>query len=332
MIEFVPPSEVFEFPVKSAVERTQEGAYDIPGGTGQAVRTKDGEMCTMFSGFPYPRKGAVYAEAILSNNEVKRKTMTTFAPFACKEMLLPGIGFALTPFKWKIRFLEKFLDNYVREVDIVYFKCTRVPYLKKEYYCNLSKALWDLVSVFMQTLGFSFELSEKMGKIFATQFEYDDAYKIRVEDPFSEFIKEEVLADPVKFVKKFMRLAKERDVKTELETMQTSPIESITHKKFEDVGKLLQYALYHPKIKKAFKRAMEQVNFPWLQLDELEIFWNLNRLDYNMQGRTLRDRYSEYVDLIADHLKKVNNADAVQRVKNDNGTYSLNPMKFETVI
>lgn len=331
-MDFVPPSEVFEVPPQAPHERLAEGTYDIAGATGEATRTSDGEMCTIFSGFPYPRKGVVYAEAVDANNEVKRRTLSTFAPFACKEFVLPALGFLLLPFSWKVRFLEKFLENYLREVDYIYYRCERVPYLKKEFYNNCSKALWDLVSAFMQRLGFSKAISERMGKLFATQFEYDDTYKLRFMDPMSTVTKEEVLASPRKFLDKFMRLAKERDITTDPKTNLVSEIPSITHKKFRDFGLLLKYALYHPKIKKAFKESIAESNFAWLQLDEIERFWHLNRYDYNLEGRSFPDRFDEYIKCRAAHIQKINNADAVEIRKNDDGTMSLTPLYEETTL
>lgn len=351
---FVPPSEVFEIPPKAPQARAEEGTYDIPGVTGKLTRSKDGEMMTIFDSFPHPRKGAVYEEAILANNEVKRRTLSTFTPFACKEMVPAALGFLVIPFSWKIRFLEKLLRNYAREVDGIYLNCTRVPYLKKEYYNNCSKALWDVVSVFMRTLGFSGELADKVGKIFATLLEYDDAYKCLFEDPMSEFTKAEVIKDPIAFIKKFMRLVKDRDIRTEVITtaieeipkelpigthlsasgkmlieFKVSPIQSITHKKFHDFGRLLTFALYHPKIKKAFRKAISQSKFEWLQLDEIERFWNLNRYDYNLQGRPFLERYNEYINILGHHLQQLNKADAMELSMTEHGTFTIKPLYTE---
>jgi len=330
MPDFVPPSEVFEIPPKPPAERLAEGSYSIPGATGEATRTKDGEMCTVFSGFPHPRKGAIYPEAIDANNEVKRRTLSTFAPFACKEIIPAFIGFLLTPFSWKIRFAEKFLTNYLREVDYIYLRCTRVPYLKKEYYNNCSKALWDAVSTFLCELGFSAEVSERLGKVVATLFEYDDLYRLYIEDPMRELTREEALASPRKFIDKFVRLAKERDVQSNPKTGQPTGIPSITHKKIADLGRLLGILLLVPRVRRAFRKAIAGVRFEWLQLDEIERFWNLNRYDYDLEGRPFDTRMLEYAHLQAQHAQKVHGGSGYEITKNpETGLYDYQILFYE---
>lgn len=306
-IEFVPPKEVFEIPPQDPVNRVSEGSYQIPGFK-EVTRSKDGEPLSVYEGFPLPRKGIVYSEAIMANAEAKKRTLTTFVPFARKEALGIALGFFLTPFKWKIVFLEEFLRNYVREIDNIHLKCKRPAYLKYEYYSNFAKALWDITKVFMMELGFSEVISNHLGKILATLFEYDDVYKIQPIDVFTEFTKEEVLKDPRGFIDRFIKLIIQRNVNTNLSTWKEDRAfkdnKTAVQWKFEAFATLLKIALYLPKFKRAFRKAISEVKFEWLQMDEYERFWNLNRGDYNIEGRKLKDRYEEYVLLRIEHMKK----------------------------
>lgn len=321
---FVPPTEVFEIPVKPPTERLLESTNPVGEVTGKATRSKDGELLTEMDGFPHPRKGCAYKEALVANAKVKRRTLTAFAPFAHKAMLLPALGFLISPFKWKIAFFEQFLLNYLREVDSIYFECERIPYYKKEFYNNCSKAVWDLIEVFLVEIGINQDIAWRFGRVFATQLEFEDAYRIRIEDPFAEFTKEEILKNPRQFVTKFIQIVKERDVDCNVETNEEIP--GITYKKFEAFGLLLKATLLYPKVRKAFIKAFEKVNFEWLKPDEIEIFWNLPRHDYKFQGRDFRQRFEEYVDIVAIYTQNLYKADAIEVRYPNASRYELRPL------
>jgi hypothetical protein len=185
-MDFVPPSRVFQIPPQGARQRHEQGTYEIPGFL-YPGRSKTGGMVSYFQGHPYPRKGFVYAEAVMAVAKVKRATLALFQPFTD---IKKGI----------IGFLESYLKNYIRLADILFADCERIPYLKYEYYCEFSKATWDFTFLFLRNLGISFDTSYKVGLILATLFENDDAYKVRPQDLLSESSKEKLLKNPRKEV------------------------------------------------------------------------------------------------------------------------------------
>lgn len=297
-----PDPIVFEHQPKPSLDRQMGYGYGLPNVV-ELTRSKDGEMLSHFEGYPHlPRKGFIYAEAVEANNKVKKEFLLRLLPFACKAMILPAIGFLLNSRKKKLEFIDNYLQNFIRAADSIYLSYERPAYLKKEYYCNFSKAVWDFTTTFLKELGLSDKCNDplcelplndcpkslvhRVGKVVATLFEYDDAYKIRPMDILTETDKETLLKDPRGESNRLLLIFKHREP-------SLGPYE--VGDKIITLGRLLSYSLLIPKLKKAFKKAIENVNFNWLQLDESEYFWNLNRTDYHMQGRTFKDRMNDHI-------------------------------------
>jgi len=292
-MEIVPPSGVYRVEPQNNRARQESYGYALPG-LKSAGQTKDGEMLSYYEGSPFPRKGLAYFDAINLNNSVKRRTLTTFAPFAHKAMILPAAAFVLlTTWKQKISWLEMFLWNYIREAQIIYNNCDRPPYLKYKFYNNCSKAVWDLAKVFLMEIGITETAANELGWIFANLLEYDDYYKLLVEDPMTELTQQEALDNPRLFIQKFIKILSDR-----------SPDNRDTINKYSKFANLLSFALYHPKIKRAWKKAFTQVNFKWLQLDELEYFWQMRRGNYDVKGISLETRMKDYIRILIDYWIK----------------------------
>jgi hypothetical protein len=281
-MEIVPPSQAYRVPPQNNRVKQQSTGYSLPV-IKKALRSKDGEMLSWYEGYPVPRKGIAYFDAINLNNEAKRRTLTTFSPFANKAMVLPGLVFVLQPWSWKISWLEGFLYHYEREIRRIYENCDRPPYLNYEYYNNCSKTVWDIVKIILIEIGISENTANEVGWIFANLLEYDDYYKLLVEDPMSELTQKEALGNPRAFVNKFIKILAER-----------SPMNRDTINKYSSFARLLSFALYHPKIKRAWKKAFAAIDFRKLQLDEMEYFWQMPRANYNVKGLPIEQRFPEY--------------------------------------
>jgi hypothetical protein len=225
---------------------------------------EEGGILIKYQGIPYKKKGLPYPEAIWSVNSVKRITL----------LLMYSIGFYKFFSKKSI---EKIMAAYVRECDMILEKCM----LKDEFFCKSAKELLKGLQIFFTTLGFKEDLSYRISRIIAMMLEYDNAYRYRFQDLASETSSTELFMNPVKELKRLIRIAFNRDNKG---------IASKTTK----LIKLVTLILIVPKIRKAFRYAVFGVKFQNLQFDEDDRYFCLNRSDYNFFGKSLEERLKEY--------------------------------------
>ena len=288
------PNEALETqPIKAVSDEEQisslkaeysVGAYKTIALAGKGVRRAE-------LGYLYPRKGSSSPNAIKVNNLVKKLTLAYLLPFAEKELVLPIMVFLLMPFKIKVSWFNKFLENYYQLADSLYRSIgadedgkIRIPYLKREMYNPCSQELWGFWETFLTDLGINKDAASYTGKILATLIEYEDIYRLNLEDTFTETSKEQLLANPRKEISRLMRLIAIRG-------------NIANSRKFEAFGKLLNLGLLHPKIKRAFKKAMSQSDFKNLQLDEIDWYYCLQRQNYNYFGETNEVRWKKWVNM-----------------------------------
>ena len=284
----LPPTEVFEITpnYESLVESSAKATNGYEGGGWlETILGKDGGIYLRHQGIPVLRKGHVYPHAIMVNNQVKRVTLALFSPLACKEMFLPMLMFVFLPFKTKISFLEKMLVHFTRLADSIYRSVPipiPIPYLKEQYYKNLCKELWKFLESFLREIGISENTAHQTGKMLAMMIEYDDFYQYVIEDLFSETTKEKMLQNPRKEIVRLAQILKQRTTATE---------DTEVGGKFLTLFKALSFILLLPRVKKAFKNALEKIDFPKLQLDDADKYFCLiSDNNYCFFGKTLKER------------------------------------------
>lgn len=295
-VEFVAPSKVYKTPRMPADERVSLGGYSLGEPLGLA-KTKTGSLGTWFQGHPFPRKTFIYNGVIQPNNKAKRITLSLFLPFASLKNGLKA-------------FLNSYIYNYTRLIDSIYADCDQIPYLHYPYYSEFSKALWDFIYLFLRKLGIKSEIAYRFGLQLATMIEYDDAYKVRLQDitneiDFKKNLRKEIL--------RVLELYRQRDTFEEDNDAHAGG-------RIMKIAKLGSFLLYIPKVKKAFQFAIENINTEWLKLDDWDYYWTLNRGDYNCGGRTLEDRKAEMVDRMVEFAKKVNPGKKIVKLEKENGT------------
>lgn len=301
MSQFVPPSRVFQIKPGSSVSRHQASGYSIPNFVG-LVRTNTGGMAQVFTGHPFPRKGFPYIEGIMALSKAKRVTLSLFHPYAALKNGLRA-------------FLEAYVLNWIRLVDAILSDNERIPYLKYEYYCEFAKGLWHAIYLFLRYLGFSFDTSYRAGLVVATFFEYDDAYRFPPQDVLSETTLEALLKHPRREINRLAKLFWERTM----------------HKGQDGAGarmiamaQMFSLLLLLPPVKKAFRFALSNIDFSYLQYDNIDRYWALNRSDYMSMGRPLEERMEEQISLMVDFMQQQNPGKRIAVERNDDGTVNLN--------
>lgn len=245
----------------------------------------------------YPAKGLPFFEAIMAMDLVKKYTMSVVYPLASKDMILPLLAFALIRRKKKLRMGQLILERYA----IFANHCFRGVYLKPRYYGRCPKAIRQFVAVFLREIGINEEnsvelkelgmkklgnhidLAENIGKVVASFIEYDDAYRYRLEDALSEFTKEEIYKNPRKAMKKFAQIFRERDKQVGF--------------KFISFAKLFGLAFLFPSIKRAFRKALDSIDFADLQLDDADRYYCHLRTGYNFFGLTDQERIDKWYEI-----------------------------------
>ena len=280
-----PNREIFDSPPRDTQDIAYLGGYEEKEYVKTYHRTKDGVWgtYTQTADKPFDGKGHPFPEAIISNNEVKRLVLIWFLSF------LP-----------KHHWLEHFLFDFARLGESIYGATPtdkdgikRNPILKEKYYNKLPKELWRLWYYFFLNLGISEDTSYRSGRIIATVLQYDDAYYIRFADIFTEMDYEALYYSPRKEILKALEIYKQREHYTKVPD------------RIIKIGKFVSYLLWMPKIKKAFQKAMKEINFSNLQLDDADRFHGFNRPEYDVCGNTWEERRNEFERLIHIHLNKI---------------------------
>ncbi len=244
-------------------------------GNGTWVHIKDAH-------FPY--KNFVDAEILVAANSCKALFIETLKNLATWQGIISLCLF--TPKR------QALLDSFNR----VSGKIMGTFILKDEYLSEFSRNLHIVIFFFLLKIGFEESSCEKFADVFVHLIEYDNAYRLRLEDIFSETTAEELSKRPIKTVLRLSKLLKEREKvyyppvgSTPNDPSYFYPTASL-QKKITAFTILLVSALIMPRIRKAFKSAILTTNFNKLQLDDIDLYWVAMRTDYLFQGKTHFER------------------------------------------
>lgn len=243
---------------------------------------REGGIYVYYKGLPFPKKGFPFPEAIHANDLVKRVTVTMLKSISTKYMIPSILAFALLPWKMKMKALSGILTEYNRIGDWLLMGC----YLKQDRYSNPCRTLRKVVENFMSELGIDKTQSMLFARIITTMFEYDDAYRYRLQDAMTETSAEALAKTPTREVKRIIGIVGKREQAERV-------IQHIASVSFIAGG-----VLAHPKIRKAFSKAILSVKdeFKSLQLDNADRYHVLMRGDYDFLGRTFEERAKIYTD------------------------------------
>jgi hypothetical protein len=223
--------------------------------------------------------------------------MSLIHTFALKELKWTFLGFVFTSWKKKIKILETALYQYCTFADRTY-NTVLFPdglrgtiYLKEQYYSLFSREVMFLVSEFLQELGISENVAKSTGKIIGTMFEYDDAYRYRVEDIMSETDNFTFRSQPRSELKRLGAIMANRD-------------HEVGHK-FQTGIRLVRFALLSRKVRNAFRSAVFMSEFKNLQLDAADWYHVLHRTGYDYLGLTDEERNVKWLDIHGDDLPDI---------------------------
>lgn len=176
---------------------------------------------------------------------------------------------------------QKALDAFNR----VSLKAISAQLLVDNALTDFSREFKKFLYTFLTTMGFTDQSSQTFATIFVNLVDYDNAYRLRLEDTFSETSKEKLL-NPRKEIARLVKIMKSREVRP-------GGKGDAIHRKFALVGFLLSLALLIPKVRKAWKKAVVETDIEKLKLDDIDTYWVCMRNDYKFMGLTDEER-AEY--------------------------------------
>jgi hypothetical protein len=235
--------------------------------------TYENGIKSWLKGAEYPQKGQAPAETLFYLGMSKRILVESFK-LSSKLPIIFGFlaGQLVLPKRYKLS-IEGILEVY----NSILWKVISPYILKQENMMDFSREIRKFTYVFLREINVKEEVARQFSAIFSHFFEYDNAYRYRLQDLFNESTEEKLTQNPIKELGRLSKINQERDVE-------------VVSTKFKSGIKLLQAILLVPKFKKAFKEAMTFVDFKKLQYDEIDIYWISMRNDYLYLGEDVITR------------------------------------------
>lgn len=252
------------------------------------TKGKSGGIYRSFVGMPYEDKCFPDPDFLNKLNIFKSLVVTNFVGFFSKGMLLPLIGFIITPKKLKLQTTNKILEHFVLTADrtlvVDLQECSYSLYfVDKDNYCDFGRELMKFITIFLTEWGINPEYAERFAEIICVFVEYDNFYRLVMEDVFSETSKERIMNR--KELKRLGELFAKRN-----KVLAVGP-------KMQAIVNLISIGLYLPSVRKAFKKALKEIDFTKLQLDEADRYFCLPWQIYDFFGESTEERKAKYFEI-----------------------------------
>lgn len=244
------PNEVYLFPRRVDTINSKKDSYHV---TTKVDFTEDG-IYQYLEGAEYPQRGFPDSDAITACNIVKRLLITTLKN---PPILIPTT-----------RNLEKFLNNFNNISLLIlndYILLHQTP---------LADEFRILINNFLTNIGIKPKTAHETSLVISALFEYDNAYRFRLQDLFTSTTKEYLANNPYFGISDLIQISKERHGNNSV------------HKKFALIKPLAYIVGIIPKYRKAYINAINTTNFERLQLTPIDEYWVAQRVDYKFYGET----------------------------------------------
>lgn len=156
---------------------------------------------------------------------------------------------------------------------------------------DFSVPVWEagkFVRVFLQEIGFSEELAIGYSRLVMMILEFDNAYRYRLQDLAGVF-------NPKAELRKELQRVFNIYLDRELQHKDSS--EWGARGKVANAFKLLSFGLYIPRVKRAFKKALDSIDLEKIKFDENDrchiSFWT----GYDFEGKTMLERFEPYAEM-----------------------------------
>lgn len=236
------------------------------------VYPENGGILSYFFNHKFPEKQLVYPEMFVGLNIFKRSLMNSIHLLK-QSHLIKLLLILILPFrKLKQRIIESYVNMFWAGLNLVA--------LKPNYYCDAGRELRRVLITL--TNNPSYLTLIEMGLLF---FEYDNAYRYRIQDFAGIINKNLFLNNPTEELKHSIKEYKKR--------------EFILEEKV-NLFKYIYLLFYIPKYKNLAKQFIRELDLERVKLSTEDRYWCYHRLDYDFDGLELlarMDKRKEWMGL-----------------------------------
>ena len=219
------------------------------------------------TGASFPLKCYADAGAVFAFNLVKAQIIETTKLIA-KWYFVPALALVNK---------QQVLDTFNR----IAFKAVSPHLLQDNCLTDFAREVKKALNIFLSELGFTDESVKTCATLISNLFDYDNVYRLRMEDTFSETNVSKLKTR--KEIKRLLLIMKQREVRP-------GDKGKAIHYKFKVVAWLLSLALLIPKVRRAFNKMLDGIDIRKLQTDEIDLYWMCLRNDYLWLGLTDEER------------------------------------------
>lgn len=202
----------------------------------------------------FPRSGFPTPEAIDAINKVKRLLVNSIK---LNKISLFSV-FVLN----KNKNLIEWFNNVAYEIMYPFI-------IKDEFLTKPAREIKNILS----------PIDEKLATILAHLVEYDDAYRYRFQDIFSEINLISYSYNPLRELGRVLNIAKDRDLQG-------------VYNKYINIYKVLKVLSYIPAYKKKINNILLEIYLPNMRFSESDWYWVCQRGDYKFGGLTTEERFA----------------------------------------
>ena len=224
---------------------------------------EEGGMLLYLENQKHPKKGWPFKQAIMSIDAVKKFIMffLKFVMALPKNIVTGKVG-------------RSFMEGFGNYADFI-FKQNGV-YLKSKYYCTMVREI-DRVGMLMA----QDDVERRFVRAVCMIFEFDDAYRYRLQDMLDEMDKDAFIKNPSKETRRLFDIMISRS---------QEDAEMLRQGKLPLMRNFLFWILYIPVIRRTAREFLKQVELEKLYLDTMDAYQCLTWNGYNFGGKTLYQR------------------------------------------
>lgn len=244
-----------------------------------------------FMGTPFPSRCVAPPEAIHAMNGIKRLLLVSVQLLSSKELRIPLFTSIFIGKKGMGRLLNQ-VCGYFLSIGAV----TILPYYMLDgYYCPLVKELRKALFSFLLDMGVEREIADQTAETLAMFFEYDNAYRYRIQDLIYEANVSDLIYNLPKELERLIKIGATRE-------MVPGGGEQVTGR-FQSALKAVKMAWRIPFVRNSIRKSIQSMDFEVCKADEGELYHTLLYGDYNVRGKTIEERVKIYRSYHGDNME-----------------------------